>query len=180
MLKIQIENEEPRNEISTEIKNVSDIHENDHIQSTGTDKYPAPSTPQLKQGGRSLDDGDCLDQTNFSMEKESGEPDCESKSVETTCGTSIAEVTAQVSPPKTLDESIIKEEDESADGCKSESNMSPHPQTKESLSDFGCNAGNPRKASGIDSPCGTKANRKKMKVSLTLFNYLKFSRDLKL
>lgn len=164
MLQLQMENEEPRNESSAETLNVSNVHENDHMQSAGTDKYPAPSTPQLKQGGRSLDDGDCLDQTNCSTEKESGEQDGESKSVETTCGTSVAEVTAQVSPPQGLGESVIKEEDDSADGCKSESNMSPHPQNKDSLSEFVGDARNPRKASGVHSPCGTRANRKKMKV----------------
>ncbi len=56
------------------------VHENDNEHSAGSDKYPAPSTPQLKQGARLLDDGDCHDQTNCSTEKENGEQDGESKS----------------------------------------------------------------------------------------------------
>ena len=177
MLQIQMNNEEPSSEISVETQNVvPNIHENDHMQSAGSDKYPAPSTPQLKQGGRSLDDGDCLDQTNFSTEKESGEQDGESKSVETTCGTSIAEVTAQVCPPQRSGGSV-KEEDNSAEGCKSESNISPPPQNKESLSDFGGDAENPRKASSVHSLCVTRATRKKMKVFQSIQLWLIFSRN---
>lgn len=177
MLQLQMRNDEPSNEISVETENLSNVHENDHVQSAGSDKYPAPSTPQLKQGGRSLDDGDCLDQANCSTEKESGEQDGESKSVETTCGMSIAEVTAQVCPPQGSGESAIKEENDSADGCKSESNMSPHPQNKDSLSDFVGDAENPRKASSVHSPCVTRATRKKTKVFQCIKLQLIFSRN---
>uniref|UniRef100_A0A5B7ATR7 Putative two-component response regulator-like APRR2 n=1 Tax=Davidia involucrata TaxID=16924 RepID=A0A5B7ATR7_DAVIN len=174
MLQLPLENGESKNQTSEETEHAIPVHENDREQSAGSDKYPAPSTPQLKQGVRLLDDGDCQDQTNCSTEKESREQDGESKSVETTCGNSDAETAIQVSPPPRLGETVIKEEEESADGSKSESNMSPHPRSKNCLNDFGGDAGNHIKATGLQNSCGAKANRKKMKVDWTPELHKKF------
>ncbi|KAK9266897.1 hypothetical protein L1049_027156 [Liquidambar formosana] len=173
MLQLQLENVESKNQILVETENVSPVRENDHEHSSGSDKYPAPSTPQLKQGGRSLDDGDCQDQTNCSTEKESGEQDGESKSVETTCGNLIADNNVQVGSPQRSKETLIKEEDDSADGSKSETNMSPHPEKRNSPSNFSSAAGNPTRAD-LHNSSGTRTNRKKIKVDWTADLHKKF------
>ncbi|XP_071726395.1 two-component response regulator-like APRR2 isoform X2 [Rutidosis leptorrhynchoides] len=61
--------------------------------SVESDKYPAPSTPQLNQGLRLVDNVDCHDhdQTIISAEKECVENDGESKFVETTCDDLVAD-----------------------------------------------------------------------------------------
>ncbi|XP_047306898.1 two-component response regulator-like APRR2 [Impatiens glandulifera] len=69
------------------------------------DKYPAPSTPQLKQTGRFLDDGDYHDQTH---EKEG---DGESKSVDTT----MTETEPETEHKTTTDNDTLKEEGEPPD-----------------------------------------------------------------
>ncbi|XP_059638579.1 two-component response regulator-like APRR2 isoform X3 [Cornus florida] len=167
MLQLRLEKGESNNQMSKETENVAPVDEHDREHSAGSDKYPAPSTPQLKHGVRLLDDGDCQDQTNSSVEKDSGEQDGESKSVETTCGNSVAEIAVQASPPPTMSDTVIKEEDESTDGFKNErSNISPRPQNTDRLNGFAGDAGNPIKASGLKNSCGAKSNKKKVKVEL--------------
>ncbi|KAL5064183.1 hypothetical protein RYX36_025920 [Vicia faba] len=77
ILQLQTDNGQHDSRALVELENVSRFSDNEH--------YPAPSTPQLKQVERLLDDGDCQEQTNCSTEKQSGEHDGESKSVETIC-----------------------------------------------------------------------------------------------
>lgn len=172
MLQLKVETEEPKNENLEKIENASPAHENDHDQSPGSDKYPAPSTPQLKQGARLLDDGDCQDHTTCSTEKESGEQEGESKSVETTCA--MTEVTLQVVHPHSSCDTVIKEEDDLADGVKSEKNISSYPQNKDSLNNLDGHAENPIKASSLHNSYGTRVNRKKMKVDWTPELHKKF------
>lgn len=167
MLQLQLENEESENNnLPNEPETVSLVHENDPEHSAGSDRYPAPSTPQLKQGLRLLNDGECQDQMNCSAEKESGEQDGESKSVETTCGDSIAEGILQECKHQITRKSLIKEEEESANGFKSERKMSLDQHNKDSLSnkDRG-SAENPCKSSGLNNASGPRANRKKIKVT---------------
>ncbi|KVH89735.1 Homeodomain-like protein [Cynara cardunculus var. scolymus] len=80
--------------------------------SVESDKYPAPSTPQLKQGIRLVDNGDCQDQdqdqTNRSPEKECVDHDGESKFVETTCDNLVVETTIEMNSAKSLEEGIDK------------------------------------------------------------------------
>ncbi|KAL8216397.1 hypothetical protein R6Q57_023234 [Mikania cordata] len=63
-----------------------------------TDKYPAPSTPQLKQGMRLVDNGDChdQDQTNVLNEKECVDHDGDSKFVENTCDDLVVDTTTTI------------------------------------------------------------------------------------
>ncbi|XP_043808609.1 two-component response regulator-like APRR2 isoform X8 [Manihot esculenta] len=159
MLQIKVETEEAKNESLERIENGSPAQENEHEQSSGSDKYPAPSTPQLKQGARLLDDGDCQDHTNCSAEKES---EGESKSVENTCA--MTEVTLQVNHPQSLSETLIKEEDDLADCVKCENNVSNSPQNKGNLNNPDGNAQTPDKASGLHNSYGTRVIRKKMKA----------------
>ncbi|XP_043808605.1 two-component response regulator-like APRR2 isoform X3 [Manihot esculenta] len=161
MLQIKVETEEAKNESLERIENGSPAQENEHEQSSGSDKYPAPSTPQLKQGARLLDDGDCQDHTNCSAEKES---EGESKSVENTCA--MTEVTLQVNHPQSLSETLIKEEDDLADCVKCENNVSNSPQNKGNLNNPDGNAQTPDKASGLHNSYGTRVIRKKMKVKV--------------
>lgn len=174
MLQLQVENGEPENRISMETENESLVHENDKEHSTGSDKYPAPSTPQLKQGTRLLDDGDCQDQTNCSTEKES-EQDGESKSVETTCGDSICVGTLQEDKLQIPEKNLVKEEEESADGFKSERKVSHQLHNIDSLSNKGDDcAEKPIKPSQPHNSCGARSNRKKMKVDWTQELHKKF------
>ncbi|KAM7258646.1 hypothetical protein ACFE04_014387 [Oxalis oulophora] len=167
---LQLEKEEIEKEITNDMENASRAHENELEQSAGNDKYPAPSTPQLKQGARLLDDGDCHDQTNSSTEKESGEQDGESKSVETTSGNSISE---EGEPPRPR-ETVVKEEDDSGgDGHKNECRSSPPLESKGNLT--GNKGGTEtNKASGLHKSSGNRANRKKMKVDWTPDLHKKF------
>lgn len=149
MLQLRLENGK-NGIVSTERKELSPYLEHEQEHSAGSDKYPAPSTPQLNHGARLLDDGDCQDQTNCSTEKECGEQNGECKSVETTCGNSVAESTPLVEKPEMVRMNVVKEEHDSADGSilKNVGNDS-----SENLS----------KASALNS-CPSKSNRKKMKV----------------
>lgn len=160
MLQPKLENEPPKCKISVVTENAARVPEHDHEQSTGNDKYPAPSTPQIKQGSRLLDDGDCQEQTN-SSEKESGEHDGESKSVETTCGN--ADDTLQISEPQMPEKIVVKQENESADASKLENNLS-QPHIRDCTNDTGCATENLSKASGLNH--SYKSSRKKMKVIL--------------
>ncbi|GAV80865.1 Response_reg domain-containing protein/Myb_DNA-binding domain-containing protein [Cephalotus follicularis] len=174
MLHLRLENGQLRKENSEETENVSLVHKDELEQSGGSDKYPAPSTPQLKQGGRSLDDGDCQDHANCSTEKESGELDGESKSVETTCGNSITEENLQPGKHRRPIEVEIKEEDDSANNSKSESHTYFPPQSEDILNDFNHGTGSPSKASGLHNSCVNRTNRKKMKVDWTPDLHKKF------
>ncbi|KAK3016779.1 hypothetical protein RJ639_006452, partial [Escallonia herrerae] len=164
MLQFQFENEEPKIQVPMGTEDVVEGQENPD-QSAGSDKYPAPSTPQINRRLRLVDDGYCPDQTNCSTEKESIEQDRKSKSVETTCANSGSETIDHVSPPQRLEEAAI-EEDESTDGSKGEIKLSSCPPSNDCRSHFGGNE-NPNKASGLHNSSGTKANRKRMKVDWT-------------
>ncbi|EEF34706.1 transcription factor, putative [Ricinus communis] len=50
---LKVETEERKNKNLERTENVSPAHENEYEQSPLSDKYPAPSTPQLKQGASS-------------------------------------------------------------------------------------------------------------------------------
>jgi len=157
-LQIQTDNEHNESKASIELEQVLRSSENDHHE-----HYPAPSTPQLKQVGRLLDDGDCQDQTNCSTEKESGEPDGESKSVETTCENLNAESTTQ--QRKSEATLVQKEEEEFADASKCESVVSPQLPNVKVLNNSESNTKSANKVGVRSHKCEIKANRKKMKVS---------------
>ncbi|KAG4206329.1 hypothetical protein ERO13_A03G002500v2 [Gossypium hirsutum] len=158
MLQQQPENLKPKNEDSEKTEDASMIHENDSEPPAGNDKYPAPSTPQLEQGGRLLDDRDCQDHTHCSIEKESGEQDGETESVETTSGNT----TATGGQPQGPSETNVKEEDDSVDGTMGES-----PQNRVDSKGSDVVAEKP-------SSCPDKANRKKLKVYWTPELHKKF------
>lgn len=166
MLHLKLENGESKNEKSENTEYVSVAQQSGNEQPEANDKYPAPSTPQLKQGGRLLDDVDCQDNTNCSIEKESAEQDGESKFVETTCDNSTADGTLQENQPQRPRETLVKEEHDPTNGSKTECNMLPLPCEKENLKGSSCVIENRSKASGLQNACGNKANRKKMKVIL--------------
>ncbi|TKY70733.1 Two-component response regulator APRR2 [Spatholobus suberectus] len=145
-------------------------NDNDHEQSAVCDKYPAPSTPQLKQGTRLLDDGDCHEQTNCSTEKESGEHDGECKFVETSCDNLNAESYPQ---PREPEKTLIKEEEDFANGSKGESAVSLNPHNKKFLSNADGNT-SLNKTGVLNDSCEIKANRRKMKVDWTPELHKKF------
>ncbi|KAJ7952644.1 Two-component response regulator-like APRR2 [Quillaja saponaria] len=174
MLQLQMETAGHGSQISIDLEIVSRVSENNNEQSRGSDKYPAPSTPQLKQGTRLVDDGDCQDQTNCSAEKESGDQDGESKSVETTCGNSIVVSTHSASRPEELGKTLIKEEEVFADGSKSESMISTHPHNGKVTRNIDVCTESPSKASVLGDSFRVKANRKKMKVDWTPELHKKF------
>ncbi|RZB78268.1 Two-component response regulator-like APRR2 isoform H [Glycine soja] len=170
MLQLQTDIGQDKSRISIDLENVSRFSDNDHEQSAVCDKYPAPSTPQLKQGTRLLDDGDCHEQTNCSTEKESGEHDRECKSVETSCGNLNAESSPQ---PREPDKTLIREEDDFANVSKGESAVSLNPHNKKFLSNADGNT-SPNKTGVLNDSCEIKANRKKVKVDWTPELHKKF------
>ncbi|GLU05453.1 hypothetical protein SLE2022_225540 [Rubroshorea leprosula] len=170
ILHLELENGKPKDENLPKTEDAS----NDSEQSPCSDKYPAPSTPQLKQGERLLDDGDCQDHTNCSTEKESAELDGESKSVETSCGNSVVEVTVPVSQTQTIRKTVVKKEDDLADSSKSEGSTYPSPLNKTNQKDSLVVAEKPATTSGLHNSCANKANKKKLKVDWTPELHKKF------
>lgn len=171
MLHLELENSENENQIQKELEISSRNDDNDHELLEGSDKYPAPSTPQQKHGMRLVDDGDCHDQLNSSLEKECGEQDGESKSVETTCINSLGEGTSQVENSQLPDQEGIKEEENSADGCGAASNIDHDTHDRDNISS---SEKNKTKPCGVNNPCGTKVSRKKLKVDWTPELHRKF------
>ncbi|CAI0418390.1 unnamed protein product [Linum tenue] len=167
-LKVEIEeagNGKSDNDAETE-NNVSPTDDNNG----GSDVYPAPSTPQLKQGGRLLDDGDCQDHTNFSTEKETAEQEEESKFVETSVA--MAELSMQVDTENITD-GKIKEEDDLSSGTRPDNPTSPLAQNSmDHKKSDGVQDGS--KASSLKTSGITKASRKKMKVDWTPELHKKF------
>ncbi|CAN0908255.1 Two-component response regulator-like APRR2 [Linum grandiflorum] len=168
MLEIKSEIEVMDNGNSDEMEEVSPADENSG-ESPDSDKYPAPSTPQLKQGERLLDDVDCQDHTYCSTEKESAEQEGESKSVETSF--MIAEISVQVDTGKLTDDKN-KEDDDLTSGANIENVMSPCPQNSQNKSNGGAEDGS--KASCLNTSRVTKANRKKTKVDWSSDLHRKF------
>ncbi|KAK4364540.1 hypothetical protein RND71_015898 [Anisodus tanguticus] len=154
---------------------VAAVAESNTEQSSGCDKYPAPSTPQLKQGVRSVHDGDCQDHTIFSTDQDSGGHNGDTKSIETTYNNSLAENTIQNSPPGQQGEIISKEED---NGSSPHQNMETDIATSSQSNDCPDNSishsAEPSKASGPHSSSGTKTNKKKLKVDWTPELHKKF------
>ncbi|KAF5729677.1 two-component response regulator-like APRR2 [Tripterygium wilfordii] len=171
MLQLQLENGES-NEERAEKAGVSLANGNELEQSAGSDKYPAPSTPQLKQVERFLEDEDFQDHTNSLTKTESGEQERETKSVETTDVNSMVEETLIVREPQSLGKISTKEEIDLADGANNEGNLCPHPQNKDNLDISSGGTESPGKAT--HSVRGIKANRKKMKVDWTPELHRKF------
>ncbi|CAI8609462.1 unnamed protein product [Vicia faba] len=165
ILQLQTDNGQHDSRALVELENVSRFSDNEH--------YPAPSTPQLKQVERLLDDGDCQEQTNCSTEKQkSGEHDGESKSVETTCENLNAENTPQQRKSEiTL---VQKEEEDFMDTSKCESVVSPHPQNVKVVTNSESNTTSTKKMAIRNHKCELKANRKKMKVDWTPELHKKF------
>ncbi|KAL5186724.1 Two-component response regulator-like APRR2 [Glycine soja] len=162
MLQLQTDDEQHESRVSRDIEKVSRFVDNDHELSSGNDKYPAPSTPQLRQGTRLLDDGDCQEQTNCSTGKESGEHEGESKSVETTCGNLNAEST-----PQQRKSEITLEEVDIVDASKGESVASPHTQKRKVLSNTDRNTKALIKVGVHSDSCEIRGNQKKIKVDWT-------------
>ncbi|XP_023748896.1 two-component response regulator-like APRR2 isoform X1 [Lactuca sativa] len=104
--------------------------------SVESDKYHAPSTPQLKQGMRHVDNED---QTNLSTEKECVEHDGESKFVEITCDDHlVVDNVMETNFSKSLEEGINKP---SSNECcpdpkdgKKQNEASEHPISRSSKS----------------------------------------------
>ncbi|CAN4127779.1 unnamed protein product [Withania somnifera] len=142
--------------------------------SSSCDKYPAPSTPQLKQGVRSVDDGDCHDHTIFSTDQDSGEHDGDTKSVETTYYNSLAENTVQTSSLGQQGGIILKEENDSSPHQKMEPDIATSSQSNDGPDNSISHSAEPSKASGPHSSSGTKSSKKKMKVDWTPELHKKF------
>ncbi|CAL0312264.1 unnamed protein product [Lupinus luteus] len=176
---LDLEKDRGQNEtiMSIDLEKISSLTDNDPEKSSGSDKYPAPSTPILKQGARLLDDGDCQEQTNCSAEKESGEHDGEPKSVETTCGNLSA---GSISLQRESEKTLVKEEEDFANRSKGESEnaVSSHPQIIKIQSKTDSNRKHPKKVGALSNSCETKANRKKMKVDWTPELHKKFVKAL--
>ncbi|KAI3821465.1 hypothetical protein L1987_09033 [Smallanthus sonchifolius] len=135
--------------------------EHNDVVSVEIDKYPSPSTPQLKQGVRLVDNGEChdQDQTNISTEKECVDHDGDPKFVETTCDDLVVDTTTititDINSCKSLEEGIGKA---SSDEC---------------CPDL-INGDKKRKASEHPNSRPTKSSRRKIKVDWTSELHKKF------
>ncbi|KAJ4950947.1 hypothetical protein NE237_027779 [Protea cynaroides] len=164
---LQVETMNPENENLLEAEGEAQAHKLDNEQSAASDRFQAPSTPQLKHGGRLLDDGDCQDQPNCSMEKEPGDQEEDSKSVDITCGNLAEETTSKVDLVPRAEGVGLKEEDDSPDGSNSGSNISSHRNDKDRVGDARVENGSSKKTSILPSFCGNRVNKKKTKVDWT-------------
>nr|GMD94191.1 two-component response regulator-like APRR2 isoform X1 [Ipomoea batatas] len=170
MLQLRSTKNEANTANSEETEQSTSVQENNRdTLSSVCDKYPAPSTPTLKQCVRSLDDGECRDQTNLSMEHDSVEHDGESKSVETTYCNSVSETIPVINPP------VIKQERESSPEQAGKNGNSACSESKDARANANSReCGDPKKPSGVNSSTGTKANKKKVKVDWTPELHKKF------
>lgn len=170
------ENGECKNENPRNVEDASSPQANNIKQPEGNDKYPAPSTPQLKQGARLLDDNDCHENADCSTEKD--DIDAETKFVETTNNNMIVEVKLLEEENHSPAEIIVKDEKDGSDSLKTECcGTYPNSNDKDSCKDSNNNvviAENPSKVSGLHNSSGNKANRKKMKV-INLISKFMFS-----
>lgn len=167
MLQIKHEADEAENQNVSETENSAHVIECDNEQSSASDKFPAPSTPQLKQGCRFSGDQDCQDNTNFSGEKVSGDIEEESKFVETTCNYSVAKTTSDISHSEVTimaDQSSVTNEAKirqpSLEGSKSESKYVPDLQKKVIKADSISEVGSQKKSSLHPNASGRKPSRK--------------------
>ncbi|XP_059275747.1 two-component response regulator-like APRR2 isoform X1 [Lycium ferocissimum] len=175
MLQLQLTKGEADDKNTNGTEPVTAVAESNTEQSSGCDKYPAPSTPQLKQGVRSVDDGDCQDHTVFSTDQDSGEHDGDTKSVETTYNYSLTENTVQTSPPRQHGEIIPKEEENGSSPHQNmETDLATSLQSDDCPDNSICHIAEPSKASGPHCSSGTKTNKKKMKVDWTPELHKKF------
>ncbi|GAB4857787.1 Two-component response regulator-like [Ancistrocladus abbreviatus] len=159
VLQLGQESRDMENQGSEEPEKVAEVHESDHDQSAGSDKFPAPSTPQIKQGGRLLDDGE--DQPSFLVDKENGEIDEEYKFVETTYSNSMLETDVDLNQRSAG--TVSKEEDDCPDGPKPIGCLSSHPQNEEGADTLGTVDKNLNREYNTRNPHRMKANRKKAK-----------------
>ncbi|XP_043716765.1 two-component response regulator-like APRR2 isoform X2 [Telopea speciosissima] len=162
-LQLQVETMNPQSENILEMESEPQDYKHNHEHSAASDRFPAPSTPQLKQGGRLLDDGDCQDQPNSAMEKESGDQEAESKSVDITYSNPAEETTIKVDLAPGTKGAGIKEEDDSHDGSKTGTNISSQQNDKDRVADSGVE----EKTSNLPSFCGTRVNKRKIKIDWT-------------
>ncbi|XP_015085618.1 two-component response regulator-like APRR2 [Solanum pennellii] len=174
MLQLQLEMGETDDKSSNGTEPLTAVAESNTEHSSGCDKYPAPSTPQLKQGVRSVDDGDCHDHTIFSTDQDSGEHDADTKSVETTYNNSLAENNVQTSPTVQQGEIILKEDNVSSPDLKRETDIATSSRSNDCPDNSITHSAEPSKASGPHSSNGTKSNRKKIKVDWTPELHKKF------
>ncbi|XXG43730.1 hypothetical protein AAC387_Pa01g3704 [Persea americana] len=183
MLQLQSETAEVKNENPSDTENSAHADGHDTEQPLASDKYPAPSTPQIERG-RSLDVEDCQDKTSCAVKKESDEHDreptelqkvscSESKSVENTCINSVSAVAVKADSLSSPGVPLLEEEVDSADGSKTsecnaskESIISSHSHNGDNL-ESSAGDGNQKKASAHPNSCAAKTNKKKTKVDWT-------------
>ncbi|KAK9145004.1 hypothetical protein Sjap_004907 [Stephania japonica] len=153
---------EQKNETQNSRKeeNSKSISEYDHDQSTVSDRFSAPSTPQTKQGGRLSDDGDCKGQPNYLKEKDCGEREEESKSVEISNSLAVESSQYGISVAKVSCKSDTTV-NSTKEGPKSASNESSHPQ-EENAVDSNKDVEKIKKVSLLSNSCGNRVNKKKV------------------
>ncbi|KAJ8557927.1 hypothetical protein K7X08_004693 [Anisodus acutangulus] len=167
MLELHPVKREADNENSNEAEPLTSVEENQKGSPPCYDKYPAPSTPQQKQGVRSADDADFQDHTVLSTEQDSGVHEGDTKSVETTCCDSVAETTVLADSPGRL-------EHDSAADQKMEDPIATCSRSNDCPGSVSTRSADTNKASGLHSSSGTKTNKKKMKVDWTPELHKKF------
>ncbi|KAK9079999.1 hypothetical protein SSX86_001674 [Deinandra increscens subsp. villosa] len=147
-----------KEDIEEEFSENQDHNDEAYIE---TDKYPAPSTPQLKQGMRSVDNGDChdQDQTNVSTQKQCVDHDGDPKFVETTCGDLVVDSATTITDTNT---------------CKSLEDGIGQPSGNECCPDLVIDGKKRNAASEHPNSRPAKSSRRKIKVDWTSELHKKF------
>ncbi|CAN4097815.1 unnamed protein product [Withania somnifera] len=174
MLEFQPVKREEDSENSNIAEPLTLVMENQKESPPCCDKYPAPSTPQQKQGVRSVDDGDFQDHTILSNEQDSGVHEGDIKSVETTCFDSVAETSVLADSSGRLGEVITKEEHDSPADQDMEDRIATCSRNNDYPVNDSTRSADTNKASGLHTSNVTKANKKKMKVDWTPELHKKF------
>lgn len=172
VLEIQQQNTATQAKVSEEPLINIEVDQSDHNHLAAGDKFPAPSTPQILQGGRTLDDGDFQEQmVNNSPVKEGGEFDGENKSVDNTNnGNLFAKM--EVDPPHPTSVVAVKEEDDRSDGSINTDNSMPKLHDNKDSTKVSPNNGITSKES--KNLHEKRGSRKKMKVDWTPDLHKKF------
>ncbi|KAM0935398.1 putative response regulator and transcription factor RR-A-type family [Dioscorea sansibarensis] len=179
MLRLESETTDVKNEIPSEVDNLQKEQQlSDLDDMEASDKFPAPSTPQLEQGARLTDDGDFQDKPDRLPEKHIkvdmnnllGKSTCsESKSVDIASNNVNGAVSTKEASVSAAEDEVNSPADSKSDVCsaliKEDSLLS---QNGEKVNSSGEDA-KKRKSFDYNNPNShaNKSNKKKLKVDWT-------------
>lgn len=176
MLHLESETTDVKNEIPSEVDNSEKEQQlSDHDDMEASDKFPAPSTPQLEQGARLTDDGDFQDKPNCLSEKHSkddmnnllGKSTCsESKSVDIASNNINGAVSAKEASVSAAEDEVNSPPDSKSDVSSALIKEDSLPSQIAEKANSSGEDSKKRKSFDYNNPNShsNKSNKKKMKV----------------